>query len=203
MVHVLLLPLLLTVTPDSGPGWEQAARDDGITVFSRTKPDSSVKEMKAIGIIDAEPQAVWRTIRDYAHYDSTMPYTEESRVLRSEEDGKVIYFYSVVNAPLVSRRDYIIRLVDESAWNEGKGYLLVTWKAAEGDVPEKDGRVRVKVNDGFWRLEPRDGGKRTFATYYVYTDPGGSVPKWIINNANKGAVPDVFRAIRRATAGKR
>ncbi|MGQ0508156.1 MAG: hypothetical protein ACT4TC_22895 [Myxococcaceae bacterium] len=27
-----------------------------------------------------------------------------------------------------------------------------------------------------WRLEPRDGGKNTFATYTLSTDPGGSIP---------------------------
>ncbi|MGQ0506988.1 MAG: START domain-containing protein [Myxococcaceae bacterium] len=198
MISLISL-MILAASPDTGPGWEQSAREDGITVFSREKAGTPVREMKAIGLIDADPQAVWKALRDYAHYDKTMPYTEESKVLEAESDGKVIYFYSVVNAPLVSRRDYVIKLVDES---DGSGTLLVTWSAVDGKMPEKDGRVRVKINDGFWRLEPRENGKKTFATYYVYTDPGGAVPKWIINKANKGAVPDVFRALRKATAGK-
>jgi hypothetical protein len=46
----------------------------------------------------------------------------------------------------------------------------------------------------------REGGQKTEATYYVYTDPGGSIPKWIANKANSTAVPDVFKAIRKTTA---
>jgi hypothetical protein len=55
----------------------------------------------------------------------------------------------------------------------------------------------VEVNDGFWKLEPRDGGAKTFATYYLYTNPGGSLPKWVVNRANGSAVPDVFQCVRR------
>ena len=131
-----------------------------------------------------------------------MPYCEDSKVLSTEDGGKVTYFYSVVNAPVVSRRDYVIKLVDESDWQDGKGYLLVTWSAVDRGVPEKEGRVRITINDGFWRLEPREGGAKTFATYYVYTDPGGSLPRWIVNKANGSAVPDVFRAIRKTVSKK-
>ncbi len=194
--------LLLSATPDSGPGWEQAARDDGITVFARQKQGASINEMKAIGLIEAPPKAVWNAVRDYANYDKNMPYCEDSKVLGTEQDGKITYFYSVVNAPIVSRRDYVIKLVDESDWQDGKGYLLVTWSTVDRGVPEKEGRVRIKINDGFWKLEPRENGTKTFATYYVYTDPGGSLPRWIVNKANSGAVPDVFRAIRKTVSKK-
>src|SRR4051812_14386491 len=94
--------LLLSATPDSGPGWEQAARDDGITVYARQKQGADIKEMKAIGLIDAPPEAVFRAVRDYEHYDKTMPYCEDSKVLGTEDGGKITYFYSVVNAPVVS-----------------------------------------------------------------------------------------------------
>ena len=61
--------------------------------------------------------------------------------------------------------------------------------------------VRVKVNTGSWLLEPREEGKKTFVTYSLLTDPGGSLPKFVADKANKKAVPDVIRAVRKnATA---
>ena len=57
--------------------------------------------------------------------------------------------------------------------------------------------MRVKLNNGYWHLEPRENGTKTWATYYVLTDPGGSIPKWIANRANNTAVPDVFAAVRK------
>jgi len=106
----------------------------------------------------------------------------------------------VVNAPLVDKRDYLIRILDESNWNDGKGFLKAAWTAAADKMPEKDGFVRVKLNNGYWLLEPRENGSKTWATYYVLTDPGGSIPKWIANQANNNAVPDVFSSVRKGAA---
>jgi hypothetical protein len=172
-----LLTFALLAGPESGEGWVKAAETDGITVFTRDKPGSEVKETKALGTIDAPPEAVWKVLRDYPKYKERMPYTEVATVVGTEDGGKVTYFYSKIGAPFVAKRDYTLKIVDESDWKEGKGFL--------------------KINDGFWLLEPKDGGKKTQATYYLFTDPGGSIPKFLVNQANSGAVPDVFRAIRK------
>jgi hypothetical protein len=193
-----LLTFALLAGPESGEGWVKAAETDGITVFTRDKPGSEVKEVKALGMIDAPPEAVWKVLRDYPKYKERMPYTEVATVVATEDGGKVTYFYSKIAAPFVAKRDYTLKIVDESDWKEGKGFLKSSWVMApdKGPAPA-DGVVRLKINDGFWLLEPKDGGKKTHATYYLFTDPGGSVPKFLVNQANSGAVPDVFRAIRK------
>ena len=198
-----VLPLLVLLTGAAEPAWQQVARDDGITVMARTPEGGSVSEVKATALVAAPPQDVWRVIRDYPHYTKTMPYTEESRVLASEQDGKVIVFYCLVNAPLVDKRDFIIRIRDESDWKEGKGFLKTAWSVTtEGAPAERGGIVRVKLNNGYWLLEPREEGQKTFVTYYLYTDPGGSLPKWIADRANKTSVPDVLRAVRKHATRK-
>jgi hypothetical protein len=197
------LPLLLVLSqpaadPASGPAWSKAAEVDGITVLTRDRPGTEVKEVKAMATIEAPPDAVWRVIRDYARYPQTMPYMEKSQILATEEGGKAMYVYFVLAAPFVAKRDYTVRIVDESEWQGGKGFFKSTWRIAPSKGPAVvPGVVRVPVNDGYWLLEPRDGGGRTLATYYLFTDPGGSVPKFITNHANSSAVPDVFRALRR------
>ncbi len=207
-MNLLLALPLLVLSADKEPAWSLAAEDEGIKIYSRQKEGESVAQMKAMGVIDATPHEVWKAIRDYPNYPKTMPYTEDSKVLAREEGDKTIWFYSVVNAPLVDRRDYVIKIVDESDWKDGAGFLKVTWTGwnetgTDKAVPEKKGYVRVKINDGYWLLEPRESGKKTFATYYVYTDPGGSLPKWIANKANGTAVPNVFAAIRKVVADDR
>ena len=189
--------------------WEEAAKDNGITIYARDFPGSEVREMKAIGTIDAKPQEVWAAIRDYPNYTKSMPYTVEAKTLAKEDGDKVIYFYSRLSLPMVDNRDYIIKILDESDWKDGAGYLKVSWTRVDppkGDpkfVELKDGVVRTPINDGFWKLEPRDNGNKTWATYYLHTDPGGSVPKWIANKANGTAVPSVFAAIRKTVADER
>ncbi len=204
MTSLTLLALSLLAADE--PRWTLAAEDDGIKIYSRAREGEDVKEMKAMGLIDATPQEVWKAIRDYPNYTKTMPYTKEAKVMGNEGEGKTIWLYSLLDLPLVDQRDYVIKIVDESDWKEGKGFLKVSWTNWPGpdkQVPEKKDVVRVKVNDGFWLLEPRDEGKKTFATYFVHTDPGGSIPKWIANKANSTAVPNVFTAIKKVVADDR
>lgn len=201
MTSILLLPLLVLGADE--PRWELAAETEGVKVYGRKRGDGDVREMKAIGLIDAPPADVWKAVRDYDNYTKTMPYVEGGKVLSREggEHGdKVTLLYSLINTPLVDRRDYIIRLVDESNWQDGKGFMKVTWTVVndmDTTVPVPKDVVRVRINEGYWLLEPREEGKRTFATYYVFTSPGGSIPNFIINKANSMAVPAVFTAIKK------
>jgi hypothetical protein len=188
----------LLAEPTDGPGWKQVTRTDGITVFERENQRAPVPEVKAIGLIEAPPPEVWKVITDYDNYKTTMPYTAESKIL--SKDGKDTTFYSVIDAPLVSKRDYVIKLTDESDWKEGKGYFKLIWTNTDQGPGPKDGLVRVKLNDGFWKLEPRENGAKTFVTYYNFTDPGGSIPGFVKNQATKSAVPDVIKHVRKAVA---
>ena len=182
------------------PKWELKAESKGVKVHVRAKPGTDVKELKSIGEIDSPPPAVFRVLTDFERYKETMPYTDESRILSTEvEDGKIKawLFYSVVNAPLVSKRDYAIRVADESDWQDGKGFMKTHWNLSDKGPAPKKGVVRTPVNQGSWLLEPLDDGKKTRATYLLFTDPGGSLPTWIANKANSGAIPDIFVALRK------
>src|SRR3954468_18921919 len=121
MNALLALPLLF-LAADKEPSWSLANEDEGIKIYRRQKEGENVAQMKAMGLMDASPQEVWSAIRDYPNYPKTMPYTEDSKILGSEDDGKVIWFYSVVNAPLVAKRDYVIKILDESDWKDGAGF---------------------------------------------------------------------------------
>jgi len=196
--------MLLLAEPEAAPPWEQVAKDDGITVFSRERKESGLREMRATGTFDAPPEDVWKVLRDYESYTRVMPYVQVSKIVGHEDGDKVTYVYSVLALPLIDKRDYTLKLTDDSEWKDGKGFLKSSWTAAndKGPAVTKD-IVRLSVNNGYWLLQPVDSGKKTYATYYIYTDPGGAVPKWMVNTANSGAVPDVFKAIRKALKEKK
>jgi hypothetical protein len=199
MSTLFLVTLILTAAGE--PRWELAGEADQLKIYSRRHPGSEVLEMKAMGLIDASPQAVLAAISDYDRYPATMPYVVEAKVLkRPDASDPSTIFYSRVNLPLVSARDYLIRLVEESDWKDGKGYLKVRWTVVndKDDLkPVPEDVIRIRVNDGYWILEPREGGRKTFTTYSIHSSPGGSIPTWIANKANTVAVPKVFEAVRK------
>ncbi len=162
-------------------------------VWVRNKPGSDVREVRAIGEIDAPPEKVYEVITDFEHYAEFMPYLEDAKVIRRTDDEVITW--AIMNAPMVSRRDWVVAVKLDP-----KGMAGTTWTLSNEGPPPSDRAVRLKVNEGSWKLEVLDGGRRTRATYYLYTDPGGSIPTFIANKANSMALPDLFEAIRKRSA---
>lgn len=183
----------------AGDGWTQVMQDQKMTVWQRQVPGGRVKEVKAAGVIDAPPAAVYAVLKDLEHYKDIMPYTVESRVLGAEPDGKTAYFYTVVDAPVVSKRDYSLKISVDRLPKDNDGVYRVSWVAAN-DYPKapapREGFVRLSTVNGSWDLKPFSDGK-TFAVYFVNTDPGGSIPTFLIDRGNTEAVPKVFEALRK------
>ena len=60
--------------------------------------------------------------------------------------------------------------------------------------PEQPNYVRIKHIRGGWTLaSTADGGAEV--TYVVASHPGGTMPTWIINAAQKEAVPNLLKAM--------
>ena len=191
---------LVSASALAGDDWNQVMQDGQTTVWTRSVPGSRVKEVKAAGTIDAPPAAVFAVIRDFAHYADIMPYTtKETKVLETSADGKNVWYYTVVDAPIVSKRDHTLKVTIDKIAENGDGIYRLSWASANDHPkapPPRDGYVRLNNTKGSWELKPYDGNK-TYAVYYVNTDPGGSLPVFVINKANTEAVPKVLEALRK------
>lgn len=198
-----LLALLLPAPhAHAKDGWEETSKSDGLVIYKRDRAGTDFKEVKAIGVIRAPSWVVKNVIDDKARYKEFMPYTKASTVIKAERDSVVTY--QRLDAPIISNRDYTIRVKDESRrLPDGRIVYKSAWSSANHLGPkEVDGVVRVKVNEGYWLLEEQ-GPNTTKATYYLYTDPGGSLPSFIVNAANSQAIPDLFKAIEGQAQGDR
>ena len=103
MISLALVSLLLL---SDAPRWELAAEPEGVKVYRRQVEGSEVREMRAIGLINATPKEVFDVIQDLENYPKQMPYTAEAKVLSRSADGKDTLFYSRLNTPMVDERDY-------------------------------------------------------------------------------------------------
>jgi hypothetical protein len=147
----------------------------------------------AVGTFDYAPAAVHKVLDDLGHYQDFMPYAKETRELEVKPDYRISY--ERIAAPLSSERDYTIRVTDAV---DDKGVITHSFKVANDRGPKPiDGVVRIEILEGHWVLEPADGGKKTKATYWVYTSPGGT---FIANAANNTAVPNLYEAVRKRLA---
>jgi hypothetical protein len=180
--------------PDAGAGkWNFISDKDGVALYRRQR--AITNESKAIGEIAAATDVVHAVLDDLESYASFMPYTVECRVLKRDTDS--IVAYQRISAPLTSDRDYTVRVRSSSKKVEGGTSYHHHWAADNALGPaEKSGVVRVKLCEGSWLLEPA-GPNATRATYMIYTDSGGAIPKFIKESGSQVGIRKLFAAIRK------
>jgi len=191
MMHLVALALVLAGEPAWELGGETAT---GMRWYTRAR--SPGREVLATAVVDAPPADVWAVLMDFEGYPRTMPTTDKVKVLVSE--GAVHLVYSRYALPLVAPRDTIARMV--SRVDVAGGVWLLTWKAVndlDALMPVEPGVVRLRINEGRWRLEARDDG-RTRVTYQLYSLPGGDVPLRLVNEFSGLGLPATFDSLQRA-----
>jgi Polyketide cyclase / dehydrase and lipid transport len=176
-------------------GWKLAADAKDVIIFSRPHAESSLKEFKAIGTIDAPSYAVGAVIDDFENYPKFMPYTLECRLIKREGDS--VIGYQRISPKICEDRDYTLRVSKQlSPGPKGLTYLSQWQTANELGPPERKGIVRLKVCNGTWLLEP-DGPTKTRATYSIYSETGGLIPPFIANHASLTGIKKLYAAIRK------
>jgi Polyketide cyclase / dehydrase and lipid transport len=180
---------------DPNDGWRLTAKANDVTIYSRVRAGSPIKQFKASGNIDAPTQAVYAVIADFENYPRFMPYTAESRLIKREADA--IVGYQRLSPKICADRDYTLRVRTKS-WPAADGVTFVNWwtPANELGPTEKPGVIRVKICEGGWLLEP-PGPNTTHATYSVYTDTGGLIPPFIANHVSQIGITRLFEAVRK------
>jgi len=198
-----------------GPGWECVKRDASLRIYTQPVPGRDLPKVQMVGVVDAPPERVFRVVTDYEKFETSMPYIDASRVIHGERVNahtEVHYVFFLVNPPLIDARYYTLKLTDESDETiEGvPGSYRSQWDlVTEGvyhETPESPGIQRIahmdhavetRLNQGFWLMQPLDGGRKTRVVYQVLTDPGGSIPHWVANKAQMKTLPDLMATVEK------
>ncbi|WP_225888326.1 START domain-containing protein [Myxococcus xanthus] len=175
--------------------WKTVAEKPYV-VKVRARPGSEAKDVWAEGELAASAADVQAVLRDVDAYRRWMPYVKESRILKDlPDEGQLTY--TKLDLPVVSSRDYICNVVLESRLAEdGSGVFAQRWQATPDAIPQRRGTVRIRLNEGSWRVEPRGEGK-SHAVYRFTVDPAGSIPGFLARMGQKDAVEDTFRAVEK------
>ena len=143
---VALCALLAIPAAAAEDGWVKASEENGITIFTREKAGTAIKELKAVGVVDAPPHVCMNVVLDVEHFKDFMPYTKESLVV-AREGSRVLYSYQYLSLPLISDRDYTLKVVDvtpDAAPGQAPAYYKKTWTQANARGPRpRDGVQRL------------------------------------------------------------
>jgi hypothetical protein len=184
------------VNADS-PDWVQLSKNDSLAIFARSHPGCPIKEIRAVGAIDAPNWVVKNVIDGVEDYPSFMPYTTATRIIERKLNQIISYFR--LDPPFVGARDVTVSVFSQTQKHEdGTTSYQLHWEPVNAKGPNPSpGVTRITLDQGSWNLDPADGGKKTIATYTILTDAGGGLPAFVINFANRQGVENLFSAVRK------
>ncbi|MGH8440742.1 MAG: START domain-containing protein [Pseudomonas sp.] len=167
--------------------WKQAKNEDGIKVDLTEVAGSDYKAYRGVTLIKAPLAKVRALQEDIVGACAWIHECKSQKLLKTEGDQS--WTYTQFNTPWpVTPRDSILHVTTTA---EADGSLTRKLEGVPKYLPEEKGFVRVAKVQGFWKLQPKEGG--TEVTYQVHTEPGGSVPSMV---ANKFVVDAPFNTLK-------
>jgi hypothetical protein len=166
---------------------------DSISIYENINSKGNIYEYKAVCIVNASAKVVYNSAIADETYRELKHYVKENKVYKTN-DINSWYVYQRFSGMILSDRDYTLRYDCHSDPLLQK--YSVNWKISNdiGPVITKN-VVRIKTCNGSIVIWPHKNNQKSYLQYQICTDPGGSIPTWIINVMNKSTIPDVLRAI--------
>lgn len=167
--------LLLTLCIQSD--WTLQEQQSGISIYTRTFPDSKFKAIRVKCRVNAPLSRLVAVILDIGTAPQWV-YATKSATLLKQVSTSELYYHSVIGLPWpISDRDFISHLTV----TQDPQTLVVTVNGPTIPtyLPPRPGVVRVASGEGTWVLTPVAGG--VAIDYTLKTDPGGSLPAWLVN----------------------
>ena len=162
----------------------QAALDRGEPYADVTPdPDGVSGRVRAVIDIDAPPQRVWRVMTDCASAKVMISTLASCRVVEGDQARGWDVREHVTRRNLIFPR---MRIVFRSDYEP---FGRIRFRLVEGDL---------KVEQGEWRLQALDGGRRTRVFYDNRLAVDWPVPKALMREALRKDTPKVLANLRRA-----
>lgn len=199
LLSVVLFMLLGTTVVGAETIWEkEKVTDDGISVYSRTTTGTTVREVRARMSINAPAKTVFEAVLDPKTFKDTSKKYVAENVFYHTNNPNIWYNYQLLDLPVIANRDYCLRY--EKITDIPKGVFRITWRASDRcGRPSQEDVVRVSNIKGSFEVTAANNGKGTTLKYTLLADPGGNIPVWLINFANRRSLPNILRQVQVAS----
>jgi len=204
LVHTLLtIAMALTLVALAHVGPAAAERsvvrvEDGITVEQETEPGRALPILIGRTTMKASPPRILAWLTAVHTYVDWQHSCEEARVL-TQPDGRRLTYNRIGSPWPISDRDVVLRTSRENLANGG---IRVEFRSTDAaGFAATSGAVRMPRMVGSYVLTPNGNGE-TDVVYTVDSDPGGSLPDWLVRRAGKNLPFRTLQNLRaRAEAG--
>ncbi len=176
---IFTLFLFMLTAASAQDKWELRRNEDGITIYSRQSPDGKLVELRLLCQLDATPGELIKQLMDIDSYSSWVYSNKKSGIIKKVNDHDIIYFTEAHLPWPIQDRDLVVELNIEPTTSPNAQQIILV-KSINGILPPKKHFIRVPYSVVTWRITPVPGNKIN-VDYTFSLDPGGSIPRWLIN----------------------
>lgn len=168
----------------SQANWKLTKNKDGIQVYQSDAENSDFKNIKVECTLNGNFDKLISIINNVGNY-KTWVYNNKEASLLKRINAYDFYYYTEAYLPWpLDNRDAVMHTkITKDSLNR---FLKINSVAVPNFIPKKSGKVRINRSDINWYVT-RVSSNAIHIIYTFETDPGGSVPAWLVNNfADKG-----------------
>ncbi|MBL8993182.1 MAG: hypothetical protein JNM63_07565 [Spirochaetia bacterium] len=204
ILTAVLLSNLWAVTGE----WEKVFEKSNIVVNRKSVPGSPLVIFQGKGRLQATANEIIAVMYDTDSWPEWVHNNLGTHIISNLSKTEKM-FYSATKSPsaLIADREYVAR-----AWlEEDKAAHSITVKvknlgmsdldALGTNIPHFPKRVRMPRVEIDWTLNPIRGSSETDLVITISADPGGLIPKWIVNSVSKNIPFNSLLSLRKRLAG--
>ena len=168
----------------SQTNWKLSKNKDGIQVYQRDSKNSDFKNIKVECTLPGNFDKLIAIINNVNNYKSWV-YNNKTASLLRRISAYEFYYYTEAYLPWpLDNRDAVMHTrITKDSLNR---FVRINSMAAPNYIATKSGKVRITNSDINWYIT-RPSPNTIHIIYTFETDPGGSVPAWLVNSfADKG-----------------
>ena len=179
--HFLLSLALMFSVPLFGVenDWYLEKEEDNIEVFVAKVKGSAVKSFRGVVIVESSLKSVMSVIADTSSYPRWLHNCKRATTIKRLGDNE-IFNHIVTDMPWpVVDRDTVVHSIKTQ--NDTTHQVTIQFIAKPGLLDKLPKTVRITKMQGLWELTPLENGQLKII-YQMSIDPGGSIPKWLVNS---------------------
>ncbi|GEA60160.1 START domain-containing protein [Vibrio comitans] len=173
--------------------WKEVKNSHGITVYNRSIEGSSFKAFRAEMTVESDLTTLMAVFNDVDVGTTWVENVDEMRLVKASSNMDNVT-YAMTKAPWpVADRDSVVH----NHISQDPETLAVTIKqqAVPDELPRTKNKVRIETLHSTWVFTPISE-KETRVTYQVFTEPGGSLPAWLVNKVAISQPYKTFQGLR-------
>jgi hypothetical protein len=185
------------------PKWELFDQEDGVRMFRRDVPGSSIVALRGEGFIEAPIARVASVLADRKRSPEWIDRLVKTKVLRELSDTEAINWNHIKTPTPLKDRDFVFK-TSITTVPAKKQVVFSYYSVKDPLAPEYDAYVRGVFQSGKFELTMgertnKDGSKTrgTIVVAEVIVDPRGSVPTFLVNMVQKSWPHKTLTALRR------